>query len=504
MKNSEMSSELKNTQRGKKRKQRAKTPLQFDETTQQLKEAPKQTKPAPPARMPLVSALRESAQPSSSPATSARKKVVPKTTRPRKQRKTMPSKEPPQKPAPSRSKVAPKSTVPQTRSRKNPAEKTTVLKPQQVTKENEIKDVRDAEIPKPARITVSSDSEESSFQPDSSLSPLDHPGTADTTMDDLPRGDKKTATQIYKQACHPKENHDTGAQPDLRLGEGEVEQVRAKIISSSIREETQTQKRSEGRKEQHKREPEKPMKNLVEARTLEKQSILIARNHNIQSKKPPINKEPICQKPGKEGPQTHPPPAQLAARGNGVNRHFSISVAGSPVPMGNDSPSLVDHSGSDEVSSEPAEVSASRRLDYGLLDTNREGKPRSQEFSGGPKTDSHPERRSRPGSNGQGAGNPIPTYTKRSKGQPISLSQPLPLLFANMNKDMHSQILAALQLHDTVHLEDNLAETESEGTHHKRNGTTQKSPQEVDNDVTEQLHGIVQVSTGGQDQGLGF
>ncbi|KAJ4209842.1 hypothetical protein NW767_000119 [Fusarium falciforme] len=69
-------------QKGKKRKQRAKTPIQFDKDTQAIKEVPQPKKNAePPVRMTLVNAMKQASIASSSPALSARKKAAPKTTR---------------------------------------------------------------------------------------------------------------------------------------------------------------------------------------------------------------------------------------------------------------------------------------------------------------------------------------------------------------------------------------------------------------------------------------
>ncbi|KAL2691471.1 hypothetical protein Neosp_001856 [[Neocosmospora] mangrovei] len=69
-------------QKGKKRKQRAKMPIQFDKDTQAIKEVPQPKKNAdPPARMTLVNAMKQASIASSSPALSAKKKAAPKATR---------------------------------------------------------------------------------------------------------------------------------------------------------------------------------------------------------------------------------------------------------------------------------------------------------------------------------------------------------------------------------------------------------------------------------------
>lgn len=70
-------------QKRKKRKQRAKTPIQFDNETQAIKEVAQQKKKnaEPRVRMPLVNAMKRSSGTSSSPVISARKKAAPKATR---------------------------------------------------------------------------------------------------------------------------------------------------------------------------------------------------------------------------------------------------------------------------------------------------------------------------------------------------------------------------------------------------------------------------------------
>lgn len=85
-------------QKGKKRKQRAKTPIQFDKDTQAVKESPR-PKEVEPVRMKLVDAMIAS----SSPGVSAMKKAAPKATR-----KTVPKSTPKPAPKPATRKAPPK------------------------------------------------------------------------------------------------------------------------------------------------------------------------------------------------------------------------------------------------------------------------------------------------------------------------------------------------------------------------------------------------------------
>lgn len=72
-------------QKERKRKQRPKAPLQFDEVSSQFKEPSGLVRKSPPkGRMPIVSALRDSVQPSSSPATLPQKRSARNAFQPRK------------------------------------------------------------------------------------------------------------------------------------------------------------------------------------------------------------------------------------------------------------------------------------------------------------------------------------------------------------------------------------------------------------------------------------
>ncbi|KAF4466924.1 hypothetical protein FALBO_6224 [Fusarium albosuccineum] len=122
--------------KGRKRKQRAKTPIQFDDATQEVKEVPRPQEVAEAKKMPVVTALKKSSAAASSPTTNTRKKAAPKTTR-----KAAP------RPA---AKAAPKPTA-----RKEPP-----LKKRKTTSQEEIEDkppiiVKIAEIvdPSPAKNT---------------------------------------------------------------------------------------------------------------------------------------------------------------------------------------------------------------------------------------------------------------------------------------------------------------------------------------------------------------
>lgn len=84
--------------RGKKRKQQPKSPVKFDESTQEVKEGLDSKRKHPSARMPIVSALKNSSQPSSSPvavpsAVPAKRKPANTTQQPKKKRKITPPKQ---------------------------------------------------------------------------------------------------------------------------------------------------------------------------------------------------------------------------------------------------------------------------------------------------------------------------------------------------------------------------------------------------------------------------
>ncbi|UPK96852.1 hypothetical protein LCI18_007787 [Fusarium solani-melongenae] len=90
-------------QKKKKRKQRAKTPIQFDKVTQAMIDPQPKKNTDPPVRVTLVNAMKQAMLASSSPALSARKKAAPKTTR-----KAAPKSTPKPAPKPVTRKVQPR------------------------------------------------------------------------------------------------------------------------------------------------------------------------------------------------------------------------------------------------------------------------------------------------------------------------------------------------------------------------------------------------------------
>ncbi|KAH7150385.1 hypothetical protein B0J13DRAFT_287853 [Dactylonectria estremocensis] len=88
---------------GRKRKQRAKTPIQFDEATREIKQPLRKKKTTVPPKPAAVSALRNETKPSMSPISSAKKrpapKVAPKPGPAKKKRKVPPRKEQPKRSA---------------------------------------------------------------------------------------------------------------------------------------------------------------------------------------------------------------------------------------------------------------------------------------------------------------------------------------------------------------------------------------------------------------------
>ncbi|KAF7549614.1 hypothetical protein G7Z17_g6281 [Cylindrodendrum hubeiense] len=94
---------LQESTRGKKRKQRAKTPIQFDEDTNEIKEATRKKKTTAPPKPAIVPAPKNATQASISPVTNAKKRPVPKVaSKPepvKKKRKAAPRKEQHKKPA---------------------------------------------------------------------------------------------------------------------------------------------------------------------------------------------------------------------------------------------------------------------------------------------------------------------------------------------------------------------------------------------------------------------
>lgn len=185
----------------KQRKQRPKPPLPFDNLTQKLRDQP--AKPSPKGRMPIVSALQESVQPSSSPAAVPKRRAPAKRAQPKKKAK----------PAPKAQKATPlvneenggsdlgKCLAPT----KQPTKRG-----KQARKQNKVSPCLkpDASKPKPAAlsepIVVSSDSDSSAILSHSSSPLLSNLHTAKSPRDDA-ASEKCGVDQVVRREARPEQ-----------------------------------------------------------------------------------------------------------------------------------------------------------------------------------------------------------------------------------------------------------------------------------------------------------
>ncbi|CAM1511796.1 Fc.00g093090.m01.CDS01 [Cosmosporella sp. VM-42] len=480
--------EYKEDQKSKKRKQRAKTPIQFDETTQKVTERPK---PAAPVRMPIVSALRESVQPSSSPLIVTKKKAAPKTAQPKRLRKSAPLN--PQHENQAMTSKPPLSSAPHTRSEASQQPP----KPRPETNTREEAQPRERRAPSgdniafssTQHIVLSSDGEESSYTPES---PVYSPGVkpANTAVSNLLVG-SHGGSDLRSPRVHS-DRHSESPQ-DL---EPPVMPFFAKNVSGIHQSELHHHFR-----EVDSANPPNQLKSASQGqvqgggpRQKQERSVALApRDPNMQSKQGTTHKHDIRENMTGTTRRTRVVPAQPSTRSSKLTRHFSISEAGSPVLVESDQGPLVDHSVPHEYnSSELADKTTSRKLHYSSLKPRqREPLPSSEDptLLG---SDLHRGWKSSmplAKANGKDTRNPVPTC----RNEPVQRSQhfaPLPPQFANMNRDMHDRILAALQGQDTQSDRDG-KQTQKKGKGHRDEGRADSGSRHSGNDMAVQLHGVV-------------
>lgn len=473
---------------GKKRKQRPKVPLQFDETTHQIKDAPREKKPSPPARMPIVNALRESAQPSSSPNTSSRKRAAPKRAQPKKKRKVMPLKERREEPSrPVTRSVAAEDPDPKTTAKSDLPKMRPNVDTQKATKPKEIKLSHGSTKAKNQLIMVSSDTDGSEFQPDPSLSSPEQPETADTTVEHQTRESNKATSRTLR--------------PEFGPGDG-FHNPEASSHSDTLNEEqTQLDVKPNRRQVQNRRKPQQGNRTsgknendaAHEVRYLENQAVLVDHSSNIQMKPAPGNREEKHDESSYEACQKRIVQTQQVLRGSKAARTISIGVAGSPLLLNDDSTSLAvqskDHGSG---SSAQEDESISRKLDFGLLNSHKARPPNMVEESEAPLRGRNSLAMDFANIESSKVGKPFSAYAKESQRR-LPPAQSLPPQFANMNKDVHGQILAALQSQDAEFQQSDTTQTEDSISRNREDVITNENYRERGNEATEQLHEIVDV-----------
>lgn len=477
-----------NDLKGKKRKQRPKAPLQFDEATHQIKDAPREKKPSPLARMPIVNALRESAQPSSSPNTSARKRAAPKTAQPKKKRKVMPLKERREEPSrPLTRSVVAQDIDPKIAANNDLPKMRPNVDTQRATKPKEIKISHGSTKAKNQPIPVSSDTDGSLFQPDSFQSSPDQPETADTTVENQQRGPNKAISRTLRPVFGP---GDEFHNPEASSRNDTLNEEMAHVDTEPNRRQIQKRRKpQQGIQTSGKRESDA----AHEVRYLESRPVLVDRSSNILIKPASGNNEEKHCESRDEARQKRMSQTQPTPRGSKTARNISITVAGSPLLLNDDSTSpAVQSKDQDSGSSGQEDESISRKLDFGLLNSHKAPPPNMVDESEAPLQSRKSLVMAFANIENSKVNKPFSTYAKESQRRRAP-AQSLPPQFANMNKDVHEQILAALQSQDAEFQQSDTTQTEGSSARVREEVFTNENYRERGNEATEQLHEIVDV-----------
>lgn len=477
-----------NDLKGKKRKQRPKAPLQFDESTHQIKDAPREKRPSPLARMPIVNALRESAQPSSSPNASARKRAAPKTTQPKKKRKVMPLKERREEPSRplTRSAVA-QAPDPKTTTNDDLPKMRPNVDSQRGTKRKEIKISYDSTEAKNQPIPVSSDTDASSFQPDPFESSPDQPETADTTIEHQQRGASKATSRALRPVFGPVDGFHN---PEASSRNDTLNAERAYVDTEPNRRQAQSRRKPQ----QGNQTSDKKGSDVThDVRYLESRPVLVDCSSNIQIKPASGNNKEKDSESRDESCQKRMSQAQPTPRGSKTARNISITGAGSPLVLNDDSTSpAVQSKDQESGSSGQEDEPISRKLDFGLLDSHKARPPDMVDESEEPLKSRKSLALVFANIENSKVNKPFSAYTKESQGRRLP-AQSLPPQFANMNKDVHGQILAALQSQDAEFQQRDTTQTEGSSARVREEVITSENYRERGNEATEQLHEIVDV-----------
>ncbi|POR38503.1 Uncharacterized protein TPAR_01281 [Tolypocladium paradoxum] len=308
--------------RGRKRKQRPKPALHFDDLTQEFREQP--TKPSPKGRMPMVRKLRESVQPSSSPAAVPKRKAPAKRAQPKKA-----------KAAPKAQEVTPLVYIENGESnlgkRLAPTKQPT-KRGKQGRKQDDVSPCLkpDAVKPIPAAlsepIVVSSDAANSAILSYSSSPPSSNLQTAKSQKDDA-TPEKRDVNHVVRQEARSKQTLGVNDDhpPDFALAQSFHETPLASIDAKATKASRKTATVADDNNGQR-----------VPA---DSRKVLAPRDANVRPRKAAGslkqrvisgNPSPIRISPGKQEASRPCGKHNLTARQS--TRNYSVSVHGSPLP----------------------------------------------------------------------------------------------------------------------------------------------------------------------------
>ncbi|KAF5612075.1 uncharacterized protein FSUBG_1807 [Fusarium subglutinans] len=473
----------------KGRKQRAKTPIQFDEETQEIKEVTPRKVPEQPLRMPIVSSLRTAYAASVSPIVGAG------VGTPGSKRKPAPKRKPPAKDTPQKEKASQKAPP---ATRKSGLKKLVPQEKPDTTEKGKERAVPAAQVahkPSPAitkRITRAKMKEESEpvSQPSKvQEAPEARNETQGSTRDPIVLSSDPESSLLSDdddafvpiEDLHPKEKAQPARQSQSVMGELLVDPIvdvepadhahrekaqpstrpqtlqqnpKALVPSSPQQEQISRQRTTMTIKRDPKKLVEEPLPSTKGNRAAQQgREVLSARDTNIliqqdasqarTLKRPATTVDPIVD--------TSHPPRKISK----TSRSFSVSQAGSPLPLETSPAQLV--AGTSPSAMEEAEsAEVPKRTAETIPDKNRVGLR--------------------------------PKPNTKLKTEPANL-QPEP---SSSDQDIHAQILASLQGQKEA-----TAEVEQAMEHDKVRGNgespRQTRPAGPNAEIGEKLHGLVEM-----------
>ncbi|KAK7429973.1 hypothetical protein QQZ08_003595 [Neonectria magnoliae] len=340
--------------RSKKRKQRAKTPIQFDEATQEIKEIPRKKKSSALPRLTIVSALKAAAKTSVSPVTSAKKRPAPKAASrleaPKKKRKGPTGKAKRTEPPTANASTVAGTVHPRDAKLKRPTKREIEDEDQDheamdigpIVLEEEPQEAKTLPIA-PELIVLSSDTENSELS-ELEASPPSQP------VPPKKSGEKKQDQLVKRNGGSPLENRATSH--NVLLGHEQVSPPRSKNANLSVKvrlSHSCEQGRGNSQEVGATKVP-KAVKRTIGSmkkdftKATGEANVLAPRDPNRAPKRTLRSPQHKALQKAKDLERPEVAQSQTLRKAGKLSRSYSISEAGSPVPVGSDHARLMDNS----------------------------------------------------------------------------------------------------------------------------------------------------------------
>ncbi|KAK7403170.1 hypothetical protein QQX98_011074 [Neonectria punicea] len=340
--------------RSKKRKQRAKTPIQFDEATQEIREIPRKKKSSAPPRLTIVSALKAAAKASVSPVTSAKKRPAPKAASrleaPKKKRKGPTGKAKQTEPPTANASTVASTAHPRHAKLKRPTKREIENEDQDqeamdmgpIVLEEEPQEVETLPIA-PEIIVLSSDTESSELS-EQEASPPSQPVPPKTSRE------KKQDQPVKRNGGSPFKNPATSHNVLLDPEQVSPPQSKDANLSVKVRLSDSFEQGRDSSQEVGATKAPKAVKRTIRSmkkdltKAIGEVNVLAPRDPNRASKRTLRSPQHRALQKTKDMERPEVVQSQTLRKAGKLSRSYSISEAGSPVPVGSDQARLMDNS----------------------------------------------------------------------------------------------------------------------------------------------------------------